>query len=310
MAWSNATIPQSEIDSKLAGKPLICAMNCADNPVVQPLWTDGAGTFSDTDKTDQNFPTSAIYDKASDDWTKPNVASNGWKLCLRLDGRPFDMVCLFGLNLVGIAGVGATVSVRIADDANFSVNVAVLASTVAAQNRTALLNMVVGGNNNQRISNALFMRIDIALISGTTPHIPQIGEVIVGQRRQLSAGPDTPRTPQHFRSVADDVRTPGGSFSRYMHASKMRVLDGLTIDLITQADWTAVLSAFTDSDSNPWVYIENPSTTTVAGPNDREGAPFLINSPLDNQHEYVGPFERPWHLDGLLELPPFYESGF
>ena len=139
-------------------------------------------------------------------------------------------------------------------------------------------------------------------VAKTTSTKPALGEMWVGQRRQLLHNPNLPFDDKSETGMVSDFESKSGLTQRYVyHRGKaLRRIDKSVVD---SDELSAIESAYDDSDdfTKPIIYIENQSNASP------DAYLMLAESPTLSL-PLQGPFERVFSTS-LIEQPPFKSSG-
>lgn len=284
MAYSSADLSANELAWMADDKPLLNARNWVRGASTH-LWdADGVSTF--TDISASGFPATAAYDSHMHVVTKPNAAATTQYFVVDYGSEAMEIDCIFilGHNFSSVGG-GLDVTVEIADDNAFSSNMIEIASwSPSSDARLVALDLDHGTGTSQRYSSVRYLRV---IMTGTS-HTPEIGELILGRRRQLKHNPIVPWDDGHLRSKVATFESSSGVRTQYVHHRGRRVINArnsltdstLISELQTmlggaESQWGTlpimwVDQPTTDPNSAYWMYLENPELAMpLQGPTER-----------------------------------------
>jgi len=260
MAWSSAALTAAEIADAAADKPLIAVQAIPNAPTVE-RWTK-TGTTAGTDYALSTHPTKRAHDGQGGLVTKTDgELSATWYLTydLAAAGVEFDCAFLIGhnLNTLGVTDL----ELSIADAADFATNLQTIHDfgAPASGNRLAALSLFHTGAAALRYSAVRYARLKIVGPGNITP---EIGELILGRRRQLPRNPDMPWSPYGLANAYDLVRTDGG----VIHiANRHRNRRDLSLEWpVEGATYVSDWRAFWAACDGPFVWCENPTTAPAS----------------------------------------------
>jgi len=264
MAYSAADITAQEISDAAADYPLVLANNVLElakgDGSFAAEWRTGGSFASGADATSATYPTTAAYDRLSHIDTRPDSSQTTWYLMFNLGStlNDFDTVVIGGHNL---GSNSATVDLEIADDNAFSTSlVSLIQWTPSTDIRLVSVDLDEGANANpRRISDAQFIRLKIVAGAG---FVPQVGEVYLGNRRQLHTRPAMGYNPDGVASNTSDFVSHGGVRTRYTWNRDQQILLASMLSS-TAAQATTIESWWSDTQqgTQPFYWIEEPTTT-------------------------------------------------
>jgi len=302
MANTFAVLTALEISLAATDKPMLGTNALKKTDRLE--WRDATGdTFNlGSDISDSTAPTNRLIDNKSNLVSNPNTTFTHGHVLIDTQSNPieFDFFAIVNHNL-GTIGGGGTITVDVADDEDFSVNLrtAVASITVAAGDNKRLSDLVLfhTGSTALRYTGVEFIRVHLA---GFTSGTPFFGELIFGRRRQLEFKPTLSYGPDNLASDVDDFVSKTRVMTRHIRAQGYRELnanlnpstDPFRTDLIT----------FYKTESNfgtvPFIWIEDPNARP------REFNWMLMDPPAFN-FPLVGPFERNLQLVATEQGPNF-----
>ena len=331
MAYATGTVSAAEQDALTAGRPLLLATNHVRNLLsasLQHQWS-ASGSWADSlpagasNRTLATHPTNRAWDGVLYAPTKPTGAegvegsglntSYVWYLLAELQessdaSHTIDAVMVRPLNASSWPA-GATIQIQIADNNAFSTNLLTLSSFTGASlgNRKLLdLNLSTGAGANLwgRFTSVRFARLRISASATWGSVRPEIGEWVMGRRRQLAHNPRIPHDERPSVSVVADFTAQSQARSRYVFASGARNVElGLmpqTIGsyAINEVSELRTWFAETGYGARPFLYLE----PGVSGQT-KDSYWMMIDEP-----ELVMPLNGPFHRSvtlSMLEQPPF-----
>jgi hypothetical protein len=233
-----------------------------------------------TQVDDSTYPASWAYDRAHHLRTRPTDGSTfGYALGFQLDGtEDLDALCIVGHNLADLSGT-INVAAWVADNQAFSTNaqrIAMWQSSSFTSARLAALDLGpnhgsvtsgVGAGEHLRYSGAEWLQIVVRETSETAIAVPQIGEVWIGRRRQLSARWLVPWDEWSYESDVDVARSETGVRAAYVRSTGRFVQSSLRarstgVDRYGLDDLAELRAWWTDTDygARPFVYWREPTT--------------------------------------------------
>jgi len=259
MAWSAAALTAAEIADLAADKPLVATQAIPTTPTVQ-RWnltgaTDGA------DKTLSTAPVRWVHDgqgglASEHDSTEDST----WYLVFQFPSA-IEFDCAFILNHNFNTLSLTDVELHIADNGAFDSNLQTIYDfgAPASDDRLVALTLKHTGAAALRYSGVLYARLKMVAAGNVTP---EIGELILGRRRQLPRNPDMPWSPYGRANAYDLVRTDGG----VVHvANRHRNRRDLALEWpIEGATYVSDWLAFWDACDGPFVWCENPTSAPAA----------------------------------------------
>lgn len=281
----------------------------SSHSALDARWTT-TGTATGTDITDPTTPARRAYDGRLSEGTRASTtAVNDVYFNWTMPSVTVDSVVIY---LSNIPTSITSVTLTVADNGSFTggsvVNIASWSSVTSGSNssgrRLVDLTLYDGTSaNNARYTNVQYMRLQFNFAVATTS-FPSLGQIIVGQRRQLSKKPMPPYNDQPDGVKVRSFTARSGEVTQVIDSEGYRHPEGSyepTVDGIHSIDEVSVIrSIWQESRGQLIGWIENPSTS----PNDvlfcrwNQSADGLSN----------GGFSE-WSWDfSLLEQPPFLRN--
>lgn len=218
MAFNTATLPAGFTSAAAADSPYFLAANVLDNRFAVTKWTfDGDGNSSD--ETAGTFLVSRLNDRFQNLVSKPvSDAGKVYFLNFNLSAattRKIDALAILGHNLGDLTGT-VTVRVEIDDGITFPAPTLVKTFTITAgsNQRIVLRNF---GAGNEQFDNVQFMRMKFSSSGDLGTTVPQIGEFIIGERRQMSTKANHPFNDAPFGFEGRESRVESGFTTTYVH---------------------------------------------------------------------------------------------
>lgn len=328
MAWSSAIL-SSGLRSALADDaPVFLARHA---PALSlgaygSHWHEvGAGSsiasLASTQVDNATYPTTYAYDRAHHLRTRPTDGSTfGYALGFQLDGtEDLDAICIVGHNLADLSGT-INVAAWVADNQAFSTNaqrIAMWQSSSFTSARLAALDLGpnhgsvtpgVGAGDYLRYSGAEWLQIVVRETGESAISVPQIGEVWIGKRRQLSARWLVGWDEWSYESDIATATSESGVRSAYKRHSGRFVQRSIRsrttgVDRYGLDDLTELRSWWADTDygARPFVYWHEPSTTVGA-------ASVVASADAAFALPVVDYQTREASLPALEEIAPFRSS--
>ena len=294
MAYSSAAVNATDLALAAADKPFFVPKNRARDTSYAFGWRVSGSFAAGADVTDTNGSVDRAVDGFDHARTFPNAGFTDiyWICDFGAAGITLDWFALLGVS--GIAG--ATVTLQIADDNAFSVNLVTLSSTTADTKRIVFPVLTHLGGGALQYGTVRYLRVRFQ--SGGAI-VPAFGEMWCGTRLQMDRAPNRPYEPLGLTGEADESRSVSGIIARTVRARGRRVLThAWNPDVATYQ--SRLQQLYTDSNygMRPWVYVQVPATSP------RDAVVALFSAP-EHAQPYVGPAEREYHLRAIEQAPNF-----
>ena len=314
MAVSFADLASWEQTAYSGNKPLMLATNNSDKITkASSGWFDSyTGSTDDTDETAVSNARVRAYDRISALTVASDTARTSPAFRLSIGSTiTFDTVVVMGHNFGSVTNSGSSITADIIASDSGGAKVISDAITIASGDNSRLVFTFLYDTSGskpsfpQRVSiGASTRRIHLRLqnVSGSTSTKPAIGEIWVGQRRQLKHNPNLPFDDKSETGSVSDFESKSGLTQRYTY-HRGKALRSVTKSITDSDELASVEAAFDDSDdfTKPIVWIENPSDASPDAYLMLPESPTL-SLPLQ------GPIERFFNVS-LIEQPPFKSSG-
>ena len=306
-----ATWEQTAYD---ADKPMMVATNNSDKITkASSGWFDAYnGATDDTDETVVSNARVRAYDRIGALTVASDTArtSPAFRLAFGSDVT-FDTVVIMGHNFGDVTNSGSDITVDLVATGAATTTTISDAITVTSGDNSRLVftflydtsgakpsypQRVTLGTSNRKLN------IRLQNVSGSTSTKPAIGEVWVGQRRQLMHNPNLPFDDKSETGLVSDFASKSGLTQRYT-SHRGKALRTISKSVTDSNELAAIEAAFDDSDdfTKPIVWIENPSNASP------DAYLMLAESPTLSL-PLQGPIERVFGTS-LIEQPPFKSSG-
>jgi hypothetical protein len=211
VAWSRTSLSADVQAAIIAGKPFLCGTNAVESRVralewsTSGLWSN-SGPGGQANVTEANFPTRWMHDRYLHLFSRPSSAASGAStLYILMDlvagttgAQVIDTGLLALQNGSSLPGT-ITASLQVADDGEYSTNLATVAVFNADDTRKLIA--VNFGAAFHRYTSAQFWRWKIETDDAFTTVMPHVSEVMLSRRRQLAHKPRMPFAPEPRRSV-------------------------------------------------------------------------------------------------------------
>ena len=306
-----ATWEQTAYD---ADKPMMVATNNSDKITkASSGWFDAYnGATDDTDESVISNARVRAYDRIGALTVASDTArtSPAFRLAFGSDVT-FDTVVIMGHNFGDVTNSGSDITVDLVATGAATTTTISDTITVASGDNSRLVftflydtsgakpsypQRVTLGTSNRKLN------IRLQNVSGSTSTKPAIGEVWVGQRRQLMHNPNLPFDDKSETGLVSDFASKSGLTQRYT-SHRGKALRTISKSVTDSNELAAIEAAFDDSDdfTKPIVWIENPSNASP------DAYLMLAESPTLSL-PLQGPIERVFGTS-LIEQPPFKSSG-
>lgn len=254
MVWSSAPLAEYETNRLALDKPLIAPQMIPVTPAVQ-RWTE-VGQTTSTDRTDASYPALRAHDALPGYVTKPDSTSSAtWYLVFQTS-TAIEFDCAFLLNHNFGTLTLTTVTLEVANSGVFGAGLETIGDFGEPSDDTRLadLELYHFGDTARRYS-AQYFRLKLAR---ATPFTPELGELVLGRRRQLEYKPNRPYDEYAMGESSDSLITAGGEIHKTVWSRRAFELTGeFEIDSDTYRD---DMVAFYRQCRGPFVWIENPNS--------------------------------------------------
>lgn len=315
-----ATVSAAELTCLARNAPMMVLNNPIRDFLSAPVWRTTA-TTAGADVTDtNNGPTRFLYEGRGSPRSKPLVQSpavNTYYLHFELrqgaDAKhTIDTFAALNHNFDTLAaGIANTINftVVVADDGNYSTGFRQIARWTNYSSKARLVQRSLGAApSNERYTNVRYLRIQIdSAANFTTGLVPEIGEVVLGRRRQMPWGPTIGEYDDvELETLAADNEFPTGDIYTVVHAERRAVFNlrfqphGL--DVGSGLNWDDELRAWfrEGGDKDTFLYFDKPNT-----------APTQAHwVKLSREHRLYMPYQGPFDRDvrfTLVEQAPLYD---
>jgi hypothetical protein len=261
MVWSSAALASYETTKASADKPLVAVQAIPKEPDYAKWVDDGSTGVGDittwTDRSLSTFPALRAYDGQPGYITKHSGVTTDdiYYYCIG-DGTAitFDCVFLIGHNAGTLSLVNDLV-LEVADNNDFTGNLTSVANFGTPTDDTRLADLTMNGGNNRITAQFIRLKFD----KTGTNIIPEIGELILGRRRQLEWKPDRPFDDSRMRDRSATSTTKGGISHKTIWSRRQCILDAqwLIDDSTYESDWQQF---YRDADGS-FVWCYDPNTT-------------------------------------------------
>lgn len=263
MAYSAADLSANEIAWAADDKHMLSS-NALYASGITGGWDKAATTGTVASATDDatGFEAYRLFDGLPGDVSKPDGSGTTISIVLDCSAAPieFDWWGVLNHNLKTLACTALVL--QIADDNAFTTNLITLSTTnintaYTTDRRFADLVLETGGGTARRYSAVPYVRIQITCSSG----VPQIGQIILGRRRQMQFAPDRPWDPTNQSSAADDFESRSGTIYRVARRKGRREISAL-FHHNTAAEQNDILDWWADIEAaeQPFFYTDEPDT--------------------------------------------------
>jgi hypothetical protein len=304
MGWTGTQLNATQQALAAAGKPLMFSGTALRGLTSASMRWNQTGSFADADSTDTtNGPVTYVNDDDQPGQSRPTSSQTTWYLLFQLASASTAIDCVAVLNHnLGTTG-DVQVQLQVADDNTFATNLLTLKTWNVVLGTTSRLISVIldgtGGSTPTQYVGGLYVRLKITSTGGIKP---LIGEVVLGQRRQLKHAPELDWNDEHLKSSVQQVTTLSGRRINNVQFKGQRRIDAR----LTPAETTYIddLRAFwkTDCDigTRPFVWVDDPTKV-----NSQPCGPFMQFDDPDLNGTWVGPAEKDFQLVATEQSQPF-----
>lgn len=308
MAWASADIPAAEVALLAADKPVMLGQNLLRDASQVFMSRDSILSLPASDDSDPDHPSSMLYDGMTHARAKGNADDNQWFIHMDFgtDGVTFDSIAFLNHNLWS---EGTTLlRIQVFDDDAYSTGAktiyedASFDTSRSDDRRLALLDLHhIGDTDPQRYTTVQYLRV---LITGVAGSRPEIGELIVSRRTQLTANPIDPWDPNNLNSGVRTFESSSGVVTNFVdYKGRLRIAPTFTEH--TAANITEIETFYTEhteGGTQPFLWIPQPNTDP-----DDAALMYMVNPDL-NSPSY-GPEERRFTFEALEQGPLFTSGG-
>lgn len=271
MAFNVNPLPAGFASAALGDSPYFLAANVIDNTPRTIKWTFD-GDDGSADQTDTTFLTTRLIDRFQNLITKPiSDAGKIYFLNFNLSAstsRKIDALAILNHNLGDMGGANVLVRIEVDNSATFPAPTLVKTFIVPTgdNKRIALKNF---GAGNEQFDNVQFLRMKFSASSGDFgTNVPQIGEFIIGERRQMSTKANHPFNDAPFGFEGKESRVESGFTTTYVHNEGGSVLrrhwqlkDAAdSLHSIVDTDQLRAWYRDCGRGSKAFLYVEDPQT--------------------------------------------------
>jgi len=301
MAHAHVALAAYESARLLLNKPIFGTQAILSQPGAA-IWHNSGST---ADRTDTNYPARRAYDGFGHLMTKPTAVSPDktwyYSLDISVGGVEFDMLAIIGHNLGTLhAGGALTITLEVDDLSDFSAahSIPITVTTTTSNLRIMQLDLHHTGAVPLRYSSVRYARLK--LTRGATNFTPEIGELILGRRRQLKHTPKLPYDATSLHSTSERFETIGGVIGRSIYAAGKFHLSA-SLDAFESTYIADAIAAFIGCSygTRPFVWVPLP--------NSAPGSWYLMSI---DEPDFDYPIEdfarRTWQLEATEQGPENY----
>jgi hypothetical protein len=264
MALADAAVLASYETERFALDKPMCVVQAIPLSPTYAKWVDagqiGAGSIATwTDRSATANPARRAYDGQPGFVTKHSgvTADDVYYYALDLGAEYyFDCVLMIGHN-AGTLGLAQNLVVQTSDNNAFTSNLTTVADFGKPANNDRLADLDLTSSK-RYLARYVWVKFD----KTGTNIIPEIGELILGRRRQLQYRPDMPYTLNSLHNETEQITTIGGVRHKAVYYRNQFVLNAsFLVDGVTYAaDW---VSLFSDARGS-FVWIDAPSSAPAS----------------------------------------------
>jgi hypothetical protein len=290
MAYSVSDLSTNEQNWAAADKPFI-SNNALYNTSDDALFVRGSAfaTTASSEDEDPDFPTESLFDGFPSLLAKPIATEQNFTIVLDRSSAPitFDWVGVINHNLYTLTC--DSFRVDIADDGAFTTNLATIMDfdpSASLSSDRRFTDLALGSGVAKRYTDVPYIRIGIRVALSSTP---QIGQIVLGRRRQQQFQPELPYDEQSYASKMHDFESDGGVINRVVRFKSRRELSVL-FRHSTAAEQTDILSWWADIEGGqqPFFFVNQPGTSPmdfwmmmINGPTPRLNYPRVAHNTRD-----------------------------
>ena len=280
-------------------KPMVVGQNWIRTASMKWTFT---GDNSSADQTDSSWPISYAYDEQAHLRTRPNILSNPWYLNVDFTGTAveFDTIVILGHNL-GTSEVD--VEVTVANSGTFGLPDIMQSKSVSTDDDSRIVFLDVGrsGSRPEVISGTFYLRIKFTGRSGDI--IPEIGELIIGRRRQLAVWPIAPWVSYEYRNKRASVITKSGTrYDAVFYEGQRLVTARIPTGFGARAtDLENFFEADTDYATLSWLWVQKPSS-------EPDNVVWMAFRDTEQRRQVTGFAQQIFEISGIEKGPVFLAS--
>lgn len=287
MAVSSSALNATYVANAARDKPLLVGLNRV-RAASSVQWRTSGSWASGSNGTDTtNGPTSYLSDGFVGLRSKPSSSATTWYLLFDFGANvTFDSLFILDHNFGSIGGL--TVSLEVADTSNYVTNLVQVSSLSPGSSSRRLVDLVLeSGGGSALVYSAQYARLKLTKGSAFTP---QISELYLGLRRQLTRNPNREYAEDNLRTYAS--RHTGGTrrTTTYIHSAGQQILNARfePDDATEQADIRAFWKTDIRMGRDPFIWVPKPAS-------DPQSA-YLMNAPLSLELPDFNPGQFRWDL--------------
>lgn len=298
MAYGNANLDSDYVAWAAADMPLLIGRNWLKYSGASARWTGGTWT---TDQSDADGPAYYGYDDHDHLQTYPTgVGYVNYVINFGAAIAAVDSVIVLNHN-TGTLGATAYVDFDENQDGLFSSVHRAASQTPSDDKRLVFLDLDHGSVGTPQVySDVQYMRLQI--YGGGS--VVELGEVIIGQRRQLKAHPKLPYQSLKFDSNKRKTVSDSGVDQSYVFWKGRRRISGrfLIHEDARQSDVESFFNDETEYGTRPFVYVDNPNSS----PSD---AYWMEYDEAVKDNSLLGFSEREFSIIATEKGPNFLSAG-
>lgn len=295
MVHSVLAYDAGELDAYRGDCPVIVGHNVLRD-AIDARWTT-TGTQGGADVTAAGSAARRAYDGRATLTTNFSGTQTTVYFNAQIPASTIDTICIiFGANFPS-----GTVTVQIADDANFTANVVTFAGPFLMQTGCRIVRSFL----EDRRQGVEYVRARFVRDGGTYINQPLVAEIFLGRGRVLSQWWGFGNDAEPSRSKSIDRDTPQGDRTRYLHhydRHQARHQQTLSTSVNVVLDDVATMRSLRDESrtfTRPVLYIPRPASDLS-----RAMLGFPPKDGLDMPQTHFGTYDCSFDFD---EQPPFYD---
>ena len=306
MAWSAADVPAAERALAAADKPLVLGQSHLRGFDTGEIHWRTTGVWDGTDSANAAGPTKYLGDDFSHLQSYgPSAAPTYLVINAGAAGLPdFDCIAMLKHNIGSANGVNAQLtSIQIANDAAFTGPETILSGwTQPGDERMVFLDLQdAAGTVARRFSGVQYMRFRF---DPSPAGIVSLGEVIIGQRRQLRHNPREPWDANNLVTDVSRFESSAGIIKDYSTRLGRRKISAAINPNETANinDFVALFEDDTAFGTQPFLWVDSPASAPTE-------ATWMVFDPPELSGPQVGPAERQFEFSAIEQGPHFRKLG-
>jgi hypothetical protein len=227
-------VTAAELAARARDLPILVGSNAVEDYNALPRWSTTGSWASGSDVTAPAGPTRRVFDRRGTARSFPTLVPGAASYSLLFDlaegtdaAHTIDTLAIWSDNFRAL-DADVTVYVDIANNSAFTTDLRTIAEfDIGARGDVErLVSTDLGPGGDERYTGVRWVRVRVTTTAvGGFTVVPEIGEVVLGRRRQCSAQPSTPYEEQGVEADVVDHESQSGASTRYVRWRGRRTFD-------------------------------------------------------------------------------------